>query len=221
MFSIIRNLYKHRSVDIHIMFDLFDKMVLPIALYGSEVWGTNYIPTNSINNDFFGQCNLSKHITEVLHYRYMKLLLGVPRKTSNWAVNTETGRYPTIMKVMKAMIKYYFHLSESKSPFIKSALATNMAMAERGVNTWFKHIIRVFKFCELDHLLVIENKQDINKQLRDIDHILIDIFKKKWTEERVGFAVDSKLDVLVSLKQNHDISEYLLSRINPAHKSAM
>ena len=132
MFSIIRNLYKHRSVDIRTMFNLFDKMVLPIAMYGSEVWGTNYIPVNSNNNDFFGQPNLSKHDTEILHYRYMKLLLGVPRKTANWAVKTETGRYPTIMRAMKAMIKYYFHLGESKSPFVISALAANKNMAGMG-----------------------------------------------------------------------------------------
>ena len=159
MFSIIRNLYKHRSVNINIMFNLFDKMVVPIALYGSEVWGINYIPANPNNNDFFGQCNLSKHITEILNYRYMKLLLGVPRKTSNWAVNTETGRYPTILKAIKAMIKYYFHLSESKSPFLISALATNKAMAVNGNNTWYKYITRVFKFLRLEYLLDCENKQ--------------------------------------------------------------
>jgi len=203
------------------MFNLFDKMVLPIAMYGSEVWGTNYIPVNSNNNDFFGQPNLSKHDTEILHYRYMKLLLGVPRKTANWAVNTETGRYPTIMRAMKAMIKYYFHLGESKSPFVISALAANKNMAGMGINTWFKNITRVFTFCGLDYLLDCENKREISKKLMEIDHILLDKFKSKWTEERGSFAEDSKLNVLVSLKSTHEISEYLLCRINPLHKLAI
>ena len=37
MFSLIKNLYKHRSVDFNIMLDLFDKMVVPIALWGRSV----------------------------------------------------------------------------------------------------------------------------------------------------------------------------------------
>ena len=203
------------------MFNLFDKMVLPIALYGSEVWGINYIPANPNNNDFFGQGNLSKHITEILNYRYMKMLLGVPRKTSNWAVNTETGRYPTILKSMKAMVKYYFHLSESKSPILIAALAANKAMAEMGNNTWYKYIARVFKFLRLEYLLNCENKQVISKKLREIDNILRDMFRNKWAEERMGNIANGKLDVLVSLKTKHEMSEYLLSRINPAHRAAI
>ena len=53
MFSLIRNLYKHRTVNMKIMLELFDKMILPIALYNCEVWGTNFIPQNPNNNLFF------------------------------------------------------------------------------------------------------------------------------------------------------------------------
>jgi hypothetical protein len=42
MFSLINNLYRHRSVKPRIMLDLFDKMITPIALYGVEVWGVNF-----------------------------------------------------------------------------------------------------------------------------------------------------------------------------------
>ena len=66
------------------MLDLYDKMIIPIAQYSCEVWGPNYLPQNTANNDFFKQDSLSKHITETLHYRYIKLLLGVHRQTSNW-----------------------------------------------------------------------------------------------------------------------------------------
>jgi len=37
MFSILRNLYKYRSMDHKVMLDIFDKMVAPIAIYGVEV----------------------------------------------------------------------------------------------------------------------------------------------------------------------------------------
>ena len=63
--------------------DLFDKMIVPIALYGVEVWGGNFVPVNKKNNDCFDNSLLSKHLTENLQYRFLKVLLGVSRKTSS------------------------------------------------------------------------------------------------------------------------------------------
>ena len=53
MFSLIRNINKHHACNFDLMLDLFDKMVVPIALYNSEVWGTNFLSANTKNNDFF------------------------------------------------------------------------------------------------------------------------------------------------------------------------
>ena len=46
MFSLIRNISKHNTCSIDILLDLFDKLVVPIAMYNSEIWGTNYLPPN-------------------------------------------------------------------------------------------------------------------------------------------------------------------------------
>ena len=221
MFSLVRNLYKHRTADIYIMLDLFDKMILPIAQYGCEVWGTNYIPCNPNNNNLFDQSNLSKHITESLHYRYLKQLLGVPRKTSNWAVTTETGRYPIILRTIKTMIKYLCHLSKSKSPFLQAAFATSKVLAENGVNSWYNSITRVLKFCGLDYLLVDNDLVEIEKQVNCLDIDLKDKFRNKWLEERDTYTVDSKLDVYVSLKDNHEMAKHLTCKINPSYKIAI
>ena len=185
MFSLIRNLYNHRSVSINLMLDLFDKMVVPIAQYGCEVWGSNYIPQNSKNNIFFDQAILSKHITETLQYRYMKLLLSVPRQTSNWAVSTETGRFPIIIKKFKAMIKYIFHLTNSKSPFLKAALSTSRVMAQAGANTWFKAASRILTYCNLEHLLYTCDTNEIDYQLRNLDKKLknVQMFKNGSRKE--------------------------------------
>ena len=70
MFSLIKNLYRYRSINPHIMLDLFDKMVVPIALYGVEVWGVNFVPVNKKNNECFDNSLLSKHLTENLQYSF-------------------------------------------------------------------------------------------------------------------------------------------------------
>ena len=56
-------------------FDLFDKIVLPILLYGSEVWG--FEMQNKI---------------ESVHVKFCKYVLGVSHVTSNCAVMGECGR---------------------------------------------------------------------------------------------------------------------------------
>ena len=203
------------------MLDLFDKMILPIAQYSCEVWGTNYIPSNPNNNKLFDQCNLSKHITESLHYRYLKQLLGVPRKTSNWAVTTETGRYPIILRTIKAMIKYLCHLYKSKSPFLVAALSANKVLSENGVNSWYNSITRVLKFCGLDHLLVNNDYNELEKQVNCLDTDLKNIFINKWLEEKDRYSVDSKLDVYVSIKDSYQMAKHLTSRINPSYKIAI
>ena len=211
MFSIIRSIYKHRSVDLRIMLDLFDKMVLPIALYGCEVWGVNFIPTNTNNNDFFSNSWLSKHMTENLQYRFLKLLLGVPRRTSNWAVCTEMGRFPLIIKALKHLCKYYTHLVNTDSPLIKAALEKSKHLSELGINSWYKATSRIFEFAGIE----------IGEVGHDLSTKLNYIFTEKWDSEREGFLVNSKLDVLASLKDEPTISSYLTSNICPAYKRAI
>ena len=121
MMALLKNLYKYKSCGIKILLDLFDKMVLPVALYNSEVWGTNCFPVNKNNNNFFDNSALKSPL-ENLQTTLLKILLGVGEKTSNWAVRSETGRYPLVLTLMQNMLKFYFHLRSSESPIVQAAI---------------------------------------------------------------------------------------------------
>jgi hypothetical protein len=122
---------------------------------------------------------------------------------------------------MKAMIKFLFHLSESKSPYIRAALVSSMVLADNGVNTWFNKLTRILKFCNLDYLLFTSDSNEINYQVNNVETKLKQIYNNKWSEERSSFSVDSKLDLFVSIKDKFGISDYLLSSINPSYRSAI
>ena len=203
------------------MLELFDKMVIPIANYGSEVWGTNYIPHNPNNNLFLEQANLSKQSTEILHYRYIKILLGVHRQTTNWAVSSETGRLPIIINTFISMIKYFFHLSNSESPLVQAALATNISLAQRGVNNWFKAITRICAFCKLEHILYTCDIREIEYQIRGVKKLLTHMFLEKWEGEKSKFATSGKLELFVSLKPKFEMSDYLKVKMNPSFRAAL
>ena len=64
--------------------ELFDKMIAPILMYGSEIWGFKEAENiESVQNE------------------YCKQILGVPSYTSNIAALAETSRMPLYLNYYK------------------------------------------------------------------------------------------------------------------------
>ena len=131
MHGLLQKLFRHSSCDPKIMLEVFDKMILPIALYNSEIWGTMCFPVNDKNPDIF-DVTPQKNPVEDLQIRFGKRLLSVNDKTSNWAVLSELGRYPTISLIVDRMVKFWCHLIQSSSPILKEALQTNVNLDAGG-----------------------------------------------------------------------------------------
>jgi hypothetical protein len=222
MFSLIRNINKHHACRFDLMLDLFDKMIMPIALYNSEVWGTNLLSANTKNNDFFDVNALSKHIAENLQLKYLKIILGLNQRTSNWGVLSETGRFPIIIKVFISMIKYTFHLLNTSSNIVYAALSTNINLTHNGYNSWFRYIQRILKFCGLDHLLYTSDTMEICIQLSKLARTLKSLFLDKWGNDKIIFKnTNTKINLLLDLKDQFGISEYLTKSKIPKHRIAI
>ena len=74
MFAIIKKA-RRLNLDVDVKLHLFDTMVLPIALYGSEIWG-----------------HVNFEIIERLHLQFCKMLLKVKKCTPTCMVLGELGR---------------------------------------------------------------------------------------------------------------------------------
>ena len=150
------------------------------------------------------------------------MILGVGQQTSNWATLTETGRFPLIVRVFGFMIKYLLHLMDSPSNIVKAALSTNIVLANKGINTWFKSISRILKFCKLDHLLYTTDVKEIYSQIQMLKHNLNTIFIERWTKTRSEMMVNNnRLGILLDLKDTFEISSYLKLSKFPIHRIAM
>ena len=66
--------------DIHI--DLFEKIIVPIFLYGSEIWGYGNIEP-----------------LEIFYRAFIKRVLGLNKNTPNCIVYGEVGKYPVVHRV--------------------------------------------------------------------------------------------------------------------------
>ena len=78
------------NLPIDLQLDLFDKLVTPILLCGSEIWAYE-------NND----------IIEKLHLRYCEYILSVNKRTTSSMVYGELGRYPLNIEYTSKCILFW------------------------------------------------------------------------------------------------------------------
>lgn len=83
----------HPVCDVNLMVKLFDALIKPIILYGSEIWG--------IGNN----C-----ITETFHNRFCKSALGLSRNASNSPTLGDLGRFPIQISIGIAILKFGYIL---------------------------------------------------------------------------------------------------------------
>ena len=91
-YALLDKVYK-LCLPVDISLELFDQLVLPVLLYGCEVWG-------------FG--NITQ--IEILHRKYIKILLGIANFTPSIMVYGETGTMPIMNHVKSRMINFYMRL---------------------------------------------------------------------------------------------------------------
>ena len=81
------------------MFRYIDVMVIPIILYGCEIWG-------------FSNWNL----IEKLHLKFCKIILKVKRSTSSNMVYGELGRLPLTCIVKSRIVTFWSKLVLKDNP---------------------------------------------------------------------------------------------------------
>ena len=189
MHGLLQKLYRFNSCDPKIMLEVFDKMIMPIALYNSEVWGTMCFPANEKNQEML-EVSPHKNPVEDVHIRFCKRLLCVNDKTTNWAVVSELGRLPTIVLIIDRMVKFWHHLIHSNSPLLHEALQVNVNLDTSGKRVWFTYLRRCMSLLGIDHLLFTSDlKVEISVHIREI--------KNKSFGKAVGWATNIFLPPII------------------------
>ena len=211
MYGLLRRVNKHYSCNPKLLWELFDKMIMPIAMYNVEVWGTICFPCNKNNDDFLNVSN-TKNPIEDIQTKFGKRVLAVNDRCTNWAVLTECGRTPTITTIMKNMISFWLHLANSQNPIMKAALQTNADLSlAKNVNSWFSFLSRILKFLGLEHLLYTSDVQEINLKVKGIKRILQQKAVENWQNlhDKTSGRQDTKLGLFCKTKTEFGMSTYL------------
>ena len=98
LFTLMRGAAKLYFPKSSLLCYLIDSLVRPVADYGCEVWG-----------------HTRAEELEIIHRRFCKFALGVPRITSNLACYGELGSYPLYIRWKVTLIKYWLRANTNWS----------------------------------------------------------------------------------------------------------
>ena len=127
----LRSLFSIYSIlDIHsdepnikLFLKLFDSLIKPILLYGSEVWGLEIMKSNNLISKFTN--------------KFYRTLLGVQGNCSTVGTHIELGRHPIDVNIHVSMIKYWFRLVTLP----KTRLVSHCYWSLLDKNDpWFNHV---------------------------------------------------------------------------------
>ena len=141
--------------------DLFDKLIVPIALYGCEVWGLKYMET-----------------IEQFHRKFLKQLLKVSKYSANCMVYGELGRQKLQHVIQKRLVNFWLHLkfdNQRKLSSVLYNLMLKMNDTASTTNPWISNVkdtldLAGFSNCwsadELDHRWLLKA---LDRRMKDID----------------------------------------------------
>ena len=124
------------------IFNIFDSLVSPVALYGCEFWLPLIIPKKSITdrNKLLG---FWKDLAcEKINQKCARLSLSVNNKTSRLAVLGELGRYPLFIKALSQCLNNKMSLldPDRHNSLVSDTIFEMQCMSSRGTDCWLSQV---------------------------------------------------------------------------------
>ena len=128
---------------------LFHTYISPILLYGVENWSI----LSDLDIERFQELSIfqktEKSITDTVHKKLLKFVLGVSKTCHNMAVYGETGEIPLSLKGYRLMLNYWKRLSTLPDKSLaKKALIENANIRTNWLIT-IEKLVRVFRLIEV------------------------------------------------------------------------
>ena len=132
--------------DISTLINIFNHTVQPVALYGSEIWGTFDTKKFNSNPYWYFEKLCHDNVLEKVNMKLCRFALSVNRYSTHLAVRGELGRYPLYLNILFSMIKYWKRVALSKDLLIQEAFQLSDNLAKQGKSSWVNCIYSLFKF---------------------------------------------------------------------------
>ena len=171
---------------------LFDKSVLPILMYGCELWGYQYV--NKIEGVLITLC---------------KRILGVSMSTANVASLCECGRKPLMTVYFKCVIKYWLQLIKcDESRILRQCYNMLYKVDIAGRTTWATHVkYLLFRY----GFGFVWEAQGVGNDKVFLEEFQIRINDCSLQDQQAEIHCKSKLKLFSLINQHTVMQNYLLS----------
>jgi hypothetical protein len=215
LFILRQAVNKYNSAQPDLMLRLFDKAILPIMLYGSEVWGFSDIrnhPTTTIQI-------LQRTIDDMdkIHIKFCKQLLGVKWSTGNMATLSELARLPLISNIIPRTVKYFLQkYHEPPTSFVKPVLRYSL----KTPNSVFSIVKSILLETKLwDQCIIADTAYKIQSIVSKLKALIPTTYQQHILEES---KKETKLASLFwAVKRNNAFPNYLKEIKNVTWRQAI
>ena len=174
-----------------IIFELYEQCVIPVLLYGSEVWGFESLAS-----------------VEVFHRKFFKLVLKTFKFTPNCMIHGETNTVDIQTKVDIRMANFWLKLKSGKMK-ISTAMCSLLSKLYEESNDqnlrWPAKIKNILSNTELSYLWQVQ-VADYSYCKEEIKTKCKNNFLKKWKEE---INSNSQCEFYKMIKETPKIENYL------------
>ena len=194
LFSLLSSLYKFGQLPYSIYFKLFDTKILPIILYGSELWGFN-----------------SYEHCEIIHRLACKRFLCVKRSSNNAVVLGDCNQFPLFIESAKRCIKYWLKILKMlDSRYVKLCYKLLYMQKCATYFNWaneIKHILCSYGF---GHVWLNQGIQDETNFLKVFSQRLKDTYLQGWYSR---LDSSDSLTLYSRINSNYDKETYIYMSI--------
>ena len=181
----------HLPVDLSL--ELFNHLVTPVLTYGCEVWGFDDITS-----------------MEILHRKFIKIIIGVSKYTPNAMVYGETGEYPLSCIVNMRMINFYMSLvngKQKKLSYIMYTFSRKHTDMFNGGFRWIEHIKHNLQIIGMSDIWNFSGNGFSNTYVKNAIKLRIkDIFQQNWHEMKSTHSYCPFYDII---KTDWKLEKYL------------
>ena len=193
MFSILTK-SRRLMLPIDIQIDLFEKTVVPILLYGCEVWG-----------------HLNIEPIEIFFRKYIKIILKLSTSTPSCQIYGEVGKTPLLTTINKRILSFWIKISEDKPQKISTImynLIYKLHSSGKFYFRWDENVKNILGSCQFQNLWEHQLNYDTKETLK------INIFKtleNKCVDDWKREVFTNKYSVIYRMfKEDLKLENYLI-----------
>lgn len=186
LYKRIRNI----NLPLDLQFQIFDHTVLPILLYGCEIWGYENI----------------KNI-EKLHCEFLRTVTGLRKSTPLYMLYAELGRFPIEINVKTRMISFWLNLKSGKVSKLSYLTYTFMNKDTHNYK-WLEYIKKILQEVGRNDLLISGMLLNPKTVKQSILQTLKDQYFKSWSQ---SLQLSNKGKLYYAFKNDISIENYLLN----------